>query len=53
LRAAGLIIDQNGLRKRLFDSKKDCIVSYSCKKIKTKTRSKPWWDTECQEAVDF
>jgi len=40
LKAGGLIIDQNGHCKR-FDFKKKHIVSYRCKKNKTKTRSKP------------
>jgi len=29
------------------------LVSYSCKKSKTQTRIKSWWDEECQEAVDY
>jgi len=35
------------------NSKNGRIIHYSFKKNKMQTQVKPWWDEECQKAVDY
>jgi len=49
--AGGSVIYNNGTCKR-FDPKHNRIIHYGYKQRRKHVNVKPWWDKECQEAVD-
>jgi len=52
LRAGGARIDGRGSCCK-FDQRGGRVVSFKLKDKKSRKRSKPWWDRDCQEAVNF
>jgi len=53
LRAGGVIKDRGDSYRR-FESNKNCSVSYYYKNVpRSQRKNKPWWDLECQEAVNL
>jgi len=51
MRAGDLKIRGQGTCHK-FDLRKNCMVTFRFSNRKVGKRSKPWWDQECQEAVN-
>jgi len=53
LRAGEVIKDRDGSYRK-FDPSKNCSVFYCHKNVSgSQRKNKPWWDLECQDAVNL